>query len=439
VIQKSVLAALAAPDQNSRHQLCQNRFLNHVRYNPSQKILFSSKGWYMIKLVFRNSALRSLAIFLLAVIFSDRLMGDSAPRRRPESLVPIAAKTKAVDVDDHLIVKRLMGAYQHSMKDPDVRGNSMWKGIYEEHHKAYHEIFMSDVVAASAILRNPGTTKLFYGIDNHFDTVQSFLEADSGFAHHLAVCCLDGLVRFAEAIGAIRLDNPESYPYLPAFPLAADDVVNRIEQVLGPLAFPNPYPNEFGCLTSKGIFSYRVPQALYQAWRIKQLLRGIEHPRVLEIGAGLGRTAYYAHQLGIEDYTIVDLPFTAVLSGYFLGRCLGGDRIVLSGEEVSLDTRRLIKIITPAVFLEGNDSYDLIINADSLTEMDPAIAKAYWNRIEANGGIFLSINHELNSFTAKDLIDKGTRVSQADRSPYWMRDGYIEEVVKFKPMASSSP
>jgi hypothetical protein len=32
LIQKLVLAALATPDQNSRRQLCQNQFLNHVQY-----------------------------------------------------------------------------------------------------------------------------------------------------------------------------------------------------------------------------------------------------------------------------------------------------------------------------------------------------------------------------------------------------------------------
>jgi hypothetical protein len=388
----------------------------------------------MFRLVLRNSILCSLAIFSLAVISSDRLMGDSGPRRRPESLVPVVAKAKAIDVDDHLIIERVVRAYQHSMKDRDIRGHSLWKTIYDEHHRAYHEIFMGkNIIEALAILRDPGTTKLFYGIDNLFDTVQSLLESEPGIAYQLAVCCLDGLVRFAEAIGTIRLDNPESYSNILPPPFEANDVVTRIEQALGlTLSFPNPYPNEFGCLTSRGIVSYRVPQALYQAWRIKQLLRGIEHPRVLEIGAGLGRTAYYARLLGIEDYTIIDLPFTGVLSGYFLARCLGRDHILLSGEETPPDAQRLIKILSPTEFLAGNGCYDLIINVDSLTEMDPNIAEAYWNRIEANGGIFLSINHEANLFTVKNLIDKGTRSAQVDRMPYWMRDGYVEEVVKFK-------
>jgi hypothetical protein len=388
----------------------------------------------------RNTVLWSLGAFFLALISSDRLMGYSNLRHRPESLVPIVAKANGIDVDDHVIVERLMKAYQHSMKDLDVRGNSMWKVIYDEYHTSYHEIFMNDIAKASVILRDPGTTKLFYGIDNLFDNFRSLLEVTPEAASNYAMACFDGLVRFAEAMGAIRLDNPEGYSHIPPFPFEANDVITRIEQVLGQtLSFPNPYPNEFGCLTSKGIVSYRVPQALYQAWRIKQLLNGIEHPRVLEIGAGLGRTAYYARQLGIEDYTIIDLPFTAVLSGYFLGRCLGGDHILLSGEGAPLDAQRLIKILTPSAFLAGNDSYDLIINADSLTEMDPAVAKAYWNRIEANGGVFLSINHEVNSFTVKDLIDKGTRIAQVDRMYYWMRDGYVEEVVRFDLMASQMP
>jgi putative sugar O-methyltransferase len=178
------------------------------------------------------------------------------------------------------------------------------------------------------------------------------------------------------------------------------------------------------------VISYRAPQALYQAWRIKQLLKNIKNPRVLEIGAGLGRTAYYAKTLGIDDYTIVDLPIVSMVSGHFLARSLGGDQ-VLFFEETAHDSKDRVKFLSPLNFLSSVDSYDLVINVDSLTEMDSDTAQNYLNGIAKNTKIFLSINHESNPFTVKELIDRSESTAQIDRFPYWMRRGYVEEVVRY--------
>ena len=86
----------------------------------------------------------------------------------------------------------------------------------------------------------------------------------------------------------------------------------------------------------------------------------------------------------------------------------------------------------PAEFLTGNEKYDLVINVDSLTEMDPNIARAYWNQIESNTNIFLSINHEAHTLSVRELIDGSTRVVESERAPYWMRRGFVEEVIRFK-------
>lgn len=63
--------------------------------------------------------------------------------------------------------------------------------------------------------------------------------------------------------------------------------------------------------------------------------------------------------------------------------------------------------------------------------MDPKIAKAYWDKIERSSRMFISINHEVNPFTVKELIDTGTRVASVQRMIYSMRRGYVEELVKF--------
>jgi hypothetical protein len=66
-------------------------------------------------------------------------------------------------------------------------------------------------------------------------------------------------------------------------------------------------------------------QAIYQAYRLVEVAG--RDARVVEIGGGMGRTALYAHTLGIRNYTIFDLPLTNVMQSYFLGRTLGGEAI----------------------------------------------------------------------------------------------------------------
>ena len=166
-----------------------------------------------------------------------------------------------------------------------------------------------------------------------------------------------------------------------------------------PSISPNPYPNEVGLKTSRGVASYRAVQALYQAYRVAELVRDRPNARVIEIGGGLGRTAFYAHQFGLRDYTLIDLPMTNVAQAYFLGRVLGADAICLCGEN-----RPGIRIQPPAVFLDAADRYDLVVNVDALPEMAADTATAYCQAIKARADIFLSINHEYNALTVRGSV-----------------------------------
>ena len=208
-----------------------------------------------------------------------------------------------------------------------------------------------------------------------------------------------------------------------------EDILAGIDKACIPFSMPNPFESEHGLGSSRGVISYRVPQALYQAWRIKQLLKGIQNPRVLEIGAGLGRTAFYANELGIKDYTIVDLPITTVAQGYFLGRALGEENICLGGEQFDGDQNR-VKIVVPEIFFAGDKTYDLILNVDSLTEMDFDVAQSYWDKIKVSTNIFLSINHEANKFRVRDLFVEDLNNLIVHRGLYWMRKGYVEELIR---------
>ena len=163
------------------------------------------------------------------------------------------------------------------------------------------------------------------------------------------------------------------------------------------------------------------------------MLSGISNPKVLEIGGGLGRTAFYAHKLGITDYTIVDIPMTALAQGYFLGNALGENSIMIDGEKLSpQESASRVKLLSPHAFFSSSEHYDLIINVDSLTEIGQETASAYWDAIEKRADLLLSINHETNPFSISQFIKGSKNILKSSRNPYWMRRGYLEEVVVFK-------
>jgi hypothetical protein len=121
---------------------------------------------------------------------------------------------------------------------------------------------------------------------------------------------------------------------------------------------------------------------------------------------------------------------TALASSYFLGRTLGENQVVLLGE--SLDgSENKIKILTPDRFLNDTSHYDLIVNVDSLIEIDINTINAYLNKIQEISPMFLSINHEINKYSVFELLSTSRKVKKLQRHPYWMRLGYVEELYTF--------
>jgi hypothetical protein len=332
------------------------------------------------------------------------------------------------------LVERIITAYREAHK-ADL-GDSMWKAFFASYHRSIHQALMNNNTETVAnIFRDPRASDLFYGFDILNKSYHDFFNSKS-MRDVYAKVCLDGLLRFSEAIGASPLDNPEAWLIGEGRLWGAEEVLGELQKKSWAFSIPNPFPEEQGLNTSQGIISFRVPQALYQAWRIKQLVNGIDNPRILEIGAGLGRTAYYAYELGLKDYSIVDIPITAASQAYFLGRTLGENSIHLDGEPTS-DSTQKVKILSPQTFINDTKSYDLILNADSLTELDISTATAYWQKIKSSANMFLSINHEANAFRVRNLIVEDLPGIEITRSPYWMRRGYVEELIKMTHLGSA--
>lgn len=343
---------------------------------------------------------------------------------RPDALIAKAAFAPGESGDDERLIDRLMQSYTARLAETPT---DQWLRIFAGFHGDIHEAMISgDKARASTMLRNPAGNDMFYGFDN---LSKSLIRSKRIEDQQTARLTLDGLVSLAEAMGARRLDHPEGHRRLPQ-KVAAEEVLNQIDAALGfTLKVPNPFPREYGLRSDRGVISYRVPQAVYQAWRISQLVASIDKPKGLEIGGGLGRTAFYARALGILDYTIVDIPISSLAQGYFIGRTLGDEFVHLHGETAGSDDT--VKILAPEAFLAGTDRYDLILNADSLTEIGYPAAKAYWTQIERRCGTFLAINNEANEMTVHQLIREAGAAAASSRMPYWMRRGYVEEVVSF--------
>jgi putative sugar O-methyltransferase len=227
-------------------------------------------------------------------------------------------------------------------------------------------------------------------------------------------------------------EAPERQVAVPEQPLLLD----RIETALGfAVKPPEAYAFYYGLETDRGVLGERALNALYGAWRVKQLTAGVAAPRVLEIGAGLGRLAAYCHRMGVTDYWIVDVPLTSLAHGHFLAHSLGADRIVLDGEPNASARKDAVKILNPERFFADQFlKFDLVINVDSLTELGKDVATSYFRRAAERSPILFSVNHEVNPFRVFDLQNEPRLFDRVDRQPYWLRSGYVEEVFTRNPL-----
>ena len=320
-------------------------------------------------------------------------------------------------------LSRLTKEYLLREKKYNYNKNSsdIWDPIFRNEQKNLHASLQDkDKKNVEYILDYPGNSNLLIGFENNVSSKMWKNDIENMYA-------LDKLLSFAEFLGIGNIYNPEQ-DKISVYKIDIENLIKKIEKKVGiRLNFKNVFPGEGGILTSRGILSEKEIQALYAAYKISKIIK--KNDKVLEVGAGLGRTAYYCNLFGVKDYTIVDIPITFLAQGNYLARVLSEKKIIFENEFSSKNKKNKIKLITPEYFLKDDSKYSLVLNCDSLTEVNYDLAIDYMKKI-SKSKYFLSINHEKNSFNISALIKK-FKYKSYSRNLYWLRKGYIEEFVEF--------
>lgn len=119
----------------------------------------------------------------------------------------------------------------------------------------------------------------------------------------------------------------------------------------------------------------------------------LDGARVLEIGAGYGRTCHaMLSNYDLASYTIVDLKNTLALSRAYL-------REVLDDKQFSKLTFVQVEDIDTAL---GSDRFELCVNVHSFTEMTPDTVQAYLRLIDDRCGAFF-VKNPVGKFRDKSM------------------------------------
>jgi hypothetical protein len=326
-------------------------------------------------------------------------------------------------------LKRLILNLKLTIQNSSVlKNDSHWNSIFLEHHTKLVDIILNNEKKALEILNNPGSTDLFMGFDTNFITLKKNPRHIDKYENNFLV--IDKILSFAEFLNIKKIENPERYRIVNQ-KTNLSDLIDKIEQKIKiSLDFKNPFPGEQGIeIKGGGIISNREIQAIYQAYKIKEISKLFNKPSVVEIGGGLGRTAYYCSKFNIKNYTIVDIPISSLCQANYLARMIGEENILLDSEFKIYNNENKCKIISPKTYFSSNMNYDLSFNADSLTEIDIDTQKKYINSFLSKTKLFYSINHEDNLLTVNSHFNNNYK--SYTRNLYWLRRGYVEEVFSF--------
>lgn len=300
---------------------------------------------------------------------------------------------------------------------------NMWADIYEKHQFFLNWLQNGELEQAHDHLNLMHQSPLMHGItqgDHEFGILQQYPVARNMRVTRTWDIFL-GVMEYSGLIGPQNHEQGASFVSVPV-----DVFLNSCSDTFRP---PRWQGGLWGLQTNRGIFGDRDLMSFYIAQKIKEKFPTTA--RIVEIGGGGGYTAYWLYQLGFRNITMIDIPTVAACQAYQLAANIGPDAVCLPHETHAAP----IKFITPEQFNQTNETFDLVVNCDSMPEMDKDSLNDYLDTISRVSGMFYSINQECRG-TYNDVMqhvvrsvikEKFPKISRMDRSRFWLRDGYAEE------------
>jgi hypothetical protein len=361
--------------------------------------------------------------------------------RRPPSVPGTIVPDKLPAQDDEAIAERLLRAHDACERDrprDEPGGPDVWTHITATQNRFASILARRDPHELAGYLCNVSRHDASAGIVQG-DVEHARIERDGSYRAFVLLMAMDKLVSLAEALGVLAVENPEAGTFGASLRADPRELVERIGERLGIDITP---PDVDGGLLKldggRGLFGERDLNAIYTAYLMRSIVGSERQQRVCEIGGGSGRVAYWSHQLGLMDYTIVDLPHVNVVQGYYVLKSIAGERVQLYGEQSPPDAASpRLRIVPPhAIDDLGGTPFGLVVNQDSFPEMNVPTVDRYLRWIRGScDGLLLSINHESKPAYGRGLthISVPERIAACggfalrQRFPYWMRRGYVVE------------
>lgn len=306
-------------------------------------------------------------------------------------------------------IERLIAFYKHQPA-PDL--STIWKGVTSRYHAPLvfaldhnNADMVADILAAAY------ENSLVWGID---DTWPNISRDRQGYIDSWK----RQLARLATMVGVLPSNNPEQ-PFETV--QEPEILVKECEAVIG-MPFYHTGGGHRPCMEIDGRF---IPLKLLNAAAIFWVLQTLQTDRdgMLEIGAGTGINGDVLYR----PYHTVDLPVTSVIQAYLLETSNGDGFVTFAGDKDDYGVR-IHGLNKP------DQPFPIILNQDSMPEMTLAAAQGYLDYIEEHlisNGYFVSINHESSAggqHRVFNLMRERNAFRLVQRSPWWMRDGYLLEI-----------
>lgn len=301
-------------------------------------------------------------------------------------LLPMEFLKKDISLEDTEL-ERICAAFSKS--EPVKSKEDIWTELTEGNSHFIASLRERDFTVLRRIFSNLFHGPLLTGMAHTDVFMTSKCPHDKNF---LSIRIRDTVLSLAEALSVKPVTSAHQTPlaeYIKSINCDLENYLDRIENALGhSVSAPDVGKPPVAVIGRHTVSPDSIRHA-YIMHRIKQL--GFQEQSVLvEIGGGFGNVARYAYMQGFTNYTIVDLPYAAAIQAAFLFATIGSDKVSLFGE----DKGAAVKIIPADQKNSLPSNIDLIINMDSLPEINIDEAKAYLEMASSKAKYFLSINQE---------------------------------------------